>query len=175
MLLLSLLSVSGCARPLAMREVALASQPIASSLQASGPTLQANLALQMRAFNERNDGLARQVTAFGEDARRLEREWQFSGTAGEKARGEKLRIIRVGDADVLRDPLAAVTAGTPTTTPANKVDLAGLDTAITGFSKLGARKKLDWQELMAFGKSVGEELRKINTEVSAAPADTAQP
>lgn len=165
------LIVAGCSRSQVVRDVASASQPIAASLRASGPSLQRNLAIQMRGFDERNARLAEQAASFGDPARRLEREWRFDSAATDKARLERLQRLREGDAELLRDPLAAVAPVEIARTPENRVDLTGLDKVVSGLERFKTRERMDWSELIAFGQSVGEELEKIEAESAVSASE----
>lgn len=165
---LALALLAGCTRPRVVRSVAESALPIATQLQTSAPALQGRMALQLRGFEERNLDVAREITLVEEPVILAHRLWRLRDDGG---RPKRLAFMREGDAAILADPLAPLAAPRAMAAAPNSVALGDLDRSIAGLDSLTRRARLDVGQLFKLGRSVNEELRKIDQEAKGKSKD----
>lgn len=174
LLLLALFAacVGACARPLVVREVAKASEPLLASVQRSTKTLQQQFAAQRKdlALNK-----ADYETLRIEPARMVsltDTIWQDLGRNPERA---QLAAARRLDQDMRTDPYAPLTKGTAplAVSPVAAPDLASLIDAARALDRMKQARATSLAEIAGFAKSVQEELQKLEDEAKEAEKDEA--
>lgn len=159
--------IGACARPLVVREVAKASEPLLASVQRSTKALQQQFAAQRKDLAlSKADYEALRI----EPARVVsltDTIWQDLGRNPERA---QLAAARRLDQDTRTDPYAALTKGaaplavSPVATP----DLAGLIEAARALDRMKQDRAMSFGEITEFAKSVKEELQKLEDEAKEA-------
>jgi hypothetical protein len=167
-LLVGVIGMGACSRPAEVRRVATLSKPVAVEIQRSGDRLQSLVALQTEKFERQAALLANEEARARAHSASTERDWRLDEN---KSAPRIFALLREGDAEILADPLAGVAKpAPPTAIPPQTIDLGGLKKTIAGLDRMSGRRRGGLEELVAFAWDVNVELRKLEDEVSKAPA-----
>lgn len=156
--------LTGCARPLVVKEVAAASKPLIAQVQRASGSLQRqfdaqrkDLALSKAAYETLRSEPARLVTL-------KEAIWQDRGRTGER---NQLAALRRFDADVRAQPYAVLTlAASLETAPVSAPDSSGLIDAARALERLEKDRNMSLAEFGEFAASVEAELKKLEQEAN---------
>lgn len=172
LLLLVAACIGACARPLVVREVAKASEPLLAGVQRSTKTLQQqfvaqrkDLALSKADYESIRIEPARTVSL-------IDTIWQDQGRNSERA---QLAAARRQDQEIRTDPYAALTKGAAQfeVSPVAAPDLAGLIDAARALDRMKQDSRMSFDEIARFAASVQEELQKLEDEAKEAGKDEA--
>jgi len=172
LLILVATCIGACARPLVVKEVAMASEPLLAGVQRSTKTLQQqftaqrkDLALSKADYEALRIEPARMVSL-------TDTIWQDLGRNPERA---QLAAARRLDQDIRTDPYAALTKGAAPieVSPVAAPDLAGLIDAARALDRMKQDGRMSFAEIAGFAASVQEELQKLEDEAKEAEKDEA--
>jgi hypothetical protein len=158
---LTVLLLSGCARPEAVRYTAKSAAPIATSLQTATPKLEQMLASHLAALDI---GRSRRAAEASAERVYLSREQRIMRLEAESVMTERLRLFNelTQDGTALRqDPFALVPTAKAVVLPKNALPTQDLDRVISGLSAMAKPRKWRLDEYLTFAEAVQQERERI--------------